>query len=66
MAYRPDSTHTDADRNLVSNIHARGLGPDDATDRILRLAERMIAARISGCNLRIDDSNPARTIIGEI
>jgi ethanolamine ammonia-lyase small subunit len=64
MAYRPDSTHTDANRNLVSNIHARGLGPDDATERILRLAERMIEARTSGCNLRIDDSNPARTITG--
>jgi ethanolamine ammonia-lyase small subunit len=65
MAYRPDSTHTDANRNLVSNIHARGLGPDEATDRILRVAERMIMARTSGCNLRID-SNETRTIIGEI
>jgi ethanolamine ammonia-lyase small subunit len=63
MAYRPDSTHTDANRNLVSNIHARGLGPDDATERILRLAERMIAARTSGCTLRID-SNVPRTITG--
>jgi ethanolamine ammonia-lyase small subunit len=66
MAYRPDSTHTDANRNLVSNIHARGLSPDDATERILNLAERMIAARTSGCKLRIDDSNAARTITGEI
>jgi len=66
MAYRPDSTHTDANRNLVSNIHARGLGPDGATERILRLAERMITARTSGYNLPIEDSNPARTIIGEI
>lgn len=62
MAYRPNSTHTDANRNLVSNIHARGLGSDDATDRILRLAEGMITARTSGCNLRIDGSTPARTI----
>ena len=63
MAYRPDSTHTDANRNLVSNIHARGLGPGDATERILRLAERMITARTGGCNLRID-SNVPRTING--
>jgi ethanolamine ammonia-lyase small subunit len=62
MAYRPDSTHTDAHRNLVSNIHARGLSPEGAAERILRLAERMVATRTSGCNLRIDDSNPARTI----
>jgi len=65
MAYRPDSTHTDANRNLVSNIHARGLGPDDAADRILRLAEGMITARTSGCNLRID-SDSTRTIVDEI
>ena len=65
MAYRPDSTHTDANRNLVSNIHARGLGPEDAADRILRLAERMITVRTSGCTLRID-SNATRTITGEI
>ncbi len=65
MAYRPDSAHTDANRNLVSNIHARGLGPEDAADRILRLAEQMITARTSGCNLRID-SNTTRTITGEI
>jgi ethanolamine ammonia-lyase small subunit len=65
MAFRPDSTHTDANRNLVSNIHARGLGPDRAAERILRLAERMVEARTSGCNLRID-SNTTRTIIGEI
>ena len=56
MAYRPESTHTDADRNLVSNIHARGLGPNGATERILRLAERMITARTSGCNLRMESN----------
>ena len=26
MAYRPRSGHTDAERNLISNIHARGVG----------------------------------------
>ena len=65
MAYRPDSTHTDANRNLVSNIHARGLSPENAADRILRLAELMILARTSGQQLRIDDPKPTRTIIGE-
>jgi ethanolamine ammonia-lyase small subunit len=60
MAYLPGSTHTDADRNLISNIHARGLGPDDAAGRILHLAELMISARTSGCNLRIDGSNATR------
>ena len=27
MAYRPGAAHTDADRNLISNIHSRGLNP---------------------------------------
>ena len=64
MAYRPDSTQTDANRNLVSNIHSRGLSAENAADRILRLAELMTLARTSGCQLRIDGSNPTRTILG--
>lgn len=64
MAYRPDSTHTDADRNLVSNIHSRGLSPEDAAVRILRLAELLMLARTSGHQLRIDDPKPTRTILG--
>jgi ethanolamine ammonia-lyase small subunit len=64
MAYRPDSAHTDANRNLVSNIHSRGLSPEDAADRILRLAELMTLAGTSGFHLRIGDPNLTRTIIG--
>jgi len=64
MAYRPDSSHTDANRNLVSNIHARGLSPEDANDRIVHFAELMIAARTSGCNLGLDETNRKHTIIG--
>jgi ethanolamine ammonia-lyase small subunit len=66
MAYHPDSSQTDANRNLVSNIHARGLSPEDATDRILKLAELMIAARTSGCTLKLDESKPNHTIIGTV
>ena len=65
MAYRPNSIHTDANRNLVSNIHSRGLSPEDAADRIMHLAELMIAAQVSGCNLRIDDQNSTRTTPGK-
>lgn len=64
MAYRPDSTHTDANRNLVSNIHSRGLSPENAADRIMHLAELMMGARTSGCNLRIDDHNSTRATPG--
>lgn len=62
MAYRPDSAHTDANRNLVCNIHSRGLSPQEGADRILRLAELMRLARTSGCNLKLDDPNPTLTM----
>ena len=48
LAYRPRSGHTDAHRNLISNIHARGIGPDAAAGRILRLAEKMLRLQTSG------------------
>lgn len=56
MAYRPNPTHTDANRNLISNIHTRGLTAGEAVDRIIHLAEVMITEGTSGCNLRIQDS----------
>ncbi|HXN23324.1 MAG TPA: ethanolamine ammonia-lyase subunit EutC [Candidatus Dormibacteraeota bacterium] len=52
MAYRPQGTHSDANRNLVSNIHARGVSPKDAAARILDLAAQMMKVRTSGCHLR--------------
>jgi ethanolamine ammonia-lyase small subunit len=52
MAYRPGAGHTDADRNLISNIHARGVKTNDAAARILNLAEHMRTAGMSGCRLR--------------
>jgi len=52
MAYQPRSGHTDANRNLVSNIHARGVGVEDAADRITNLGARMMAARGSGTSLK--------------
>lgn len=52
MAYQPNRTHRDANRNLISNIHSRGLGANEATDRILNLAAQMIAQRVSGFQIR--------------
>jgi ethanolamine ammonia-lyase small subunit len=52
MAYRPRTGHTDADRNLISNIHARGVLPEQAAARILRLAEQMMRREISGSQLK--------------
>jgi ethanolamine ammonia-lyase small subunit len=52
MAYCPRSGHTDADRNLVSNIHARGVPVADAADRISNLAARMMALKLSGTRVK--------------
>jgi len=52
MAYRPGDWHTDANRNLISNIHARGLQPQEAAHGILILAARMMKANSSGYLLK--------------
>ena len=48
MAFRPRSGHTDADRNLISNIHARGVSLDEAAERIVALADAFRASGKSG------------------
>jgi ethanolamine ammonia-lyase small subunit len=48
MAYRPRAGHTDAQRNLISNIHARGVPPEMAAPRILALADQMRRLGVSG------------------
>lgn len=52
MAFRPRENHTDADRNLISNIHARGLTADRAAARILNLAAQMMHVEASGCRVK--------------
>ncbi len=52
MAFRPRPGHTDAERNLISNIHSRGIGPRAAAERILALAEQMRAAQTSGVTIK--------------
>jgi ethanolamine ammonia-lyase small subunit len=59
MAYRPKPSHTDADRNLISNIHARGVSPEQAAERILNLAASMMKTSKSGSQLR--EEPPALT-----
>jgi ethanolamine ammonia-lyase small subunit len=54
MAYQPKASDTDANRNLISNIHARGVSPEQAAQRILNLAAAMMKAQKSGCQLRED------------
>jgi ethanolamine ammonia-lyase small subunit len=52
MAYRPRAGHDDSRRNLISNIHARGVSCLQAADRIARLAEQMIRLKLSGVNVK--------------
>jgi ethanolamine ammonia-lyase small subunit len=52
MAYRPRAGHDDARRNLISNIHARGVSSAEAAPRIARLAEQMIRLAASGVGVK--------------
>ncbi len=52
MAFQPRPGHTDADRNLISNIHVRGVPVEQAATRILALAEQMMAANASGVAIK--------------
>jgi ethanolamine ammonia-lyase small subunit len=49
--HAPRIGKTDSDRNMISNIHARGIPPADAADRLAALAAAMIAQRTSGVAL---------------
>lgn len=52
MAYRPRSGHTDAERNLISNIHDRGVPAEQAAERILALANQMLVVQTSGVAIK--------------
>ena len=59
MAFRPRAGHDDSQRNLISNIHARGVMPEQAAERIGRLAELMIARGASGVTVKEEACAPA-------
>jgi ethanolamine ammonia-lyase small subunit len=54
FAFQPRLGHTDANRNLISNIHARGTPPEAAAKRILALAAKMFDAKSSGVGVKED------------
>src|SRR5262245_60482648 len=62
MAYRPQPGHTDAQRNLISNIHSRGVGHEEAAQRILALAEKMRALQVSGVAAKEELPGAALTV----
>lgn len=52
MAYRPAAEHSDANRNVISNIHERGIAPGEAALRIVKLAEEMMRRGLSGVEVK--------------
>ena len=64
LAYHPRVGDTDAKRNLISNIHARGVEVAEAVLRILALAKKMCEARTSGVGVKeawgVDSLIPSR------
>src|SRR5262249_55673243 len=54
LAFRPRPGHTDARRNLISNIHARRVAPNAAANRVLALAAKMRSLGASGVEVKED------------
>jgi ethanolamine ammonia-lyase small subunit len=52
LAYRPRPGDTDAKRNLISNIHGRGVSPEEAAGRIIALAAQMRGLQRSGVDVK--------------
>jgi len=51
LVHAPRVGNTDSDRNMMSNIHARGTPPAQAGVRLATLAGAMLEQRISGVKL---------------
>jgi ethanolamine ammonia-lyase small subunit len=51
LTYRPTAACTDAGRKCLSNIHARGLAPDEAGAAVVDLVEKILRAGSSGSDL---------------
>jgi len=52
LAFQPRGGHSDAERNLISNIHRRGVPPHQAAARIINFATLMMTAGRSGSSLK--------------
>jgi len=52
LAFQPRAGHTDAQRNLISNIHARGVSVEEAAFRIAELAGQMLVRQTSGVAIK--------------
>jgi len=65
MAFRPREGDNDARRNLISNIHSRGVSMEAAATRIVKLAEQMRAQQMSGTQLKENLESP-KWLKGEV
>ena len=52
LAFRPRRGQTDAHRNLISNIHSRGVPTGEAVERILSLAAQIRDRQTSGPKIK--------------
>ncbi len=58
LAFRPRLGHTDAQRNLISNIHNRGIPPLVAAERIALAISRLLSAQASGVGIDVSTAEP--------
>ena len=58
MAFRPRNGDNDARRNLISNIHGRGVSTEAAATRIINLAQTMMLQRLSGVLIKESLESP--------
>lgn len=58
LAFEARAGHTDAERNLISNIHARGVPAEQAARRIINFAARMMELGRSGASIK-EELGPA-------
>ncbi len=57
MVHEPTIGKTDGDRNMISNIHKRGISPDNAAARLAALASAMLKQGVSGVKLDLSSLN---------
>jgi len=65
LVYDPKIGRTDGDRNMMSNIHARGTPAAQAAPRLARLAQAMLDQERSGVELDLSQLPELRSTTGE-
>jgi ethanolamine ammonia-lyase small subunit len=68
LVWQPHLQRTDAEKQAISNIHRRGLFPEDAGHHAARLIEAILVQQTSGVNLdlsRVELPTPRRQRINQ-